>query len=191
MGGGSGSASGSPTRRGAAPERPRGDLRGVGIPAGPDPAHPHGRAATAPAFEAYRPFSEGLEQYLVRDYRQAIAFFQVARDADSTFVAATIYEALSHSNLGEFAAEDSLLSSLVRADARLTPFERRWLEYRRALLAGNRPAALLAMRSAAAEAPGSKAVYNLGVEAMEGRRLADAGRPSRAFRWTAVPCGGS
>ncbi|HSW31007.1 MAG TPA: protein kinase [Longimicrobiales bacterium] len=133
-----------------------------------------GRAATAPAFEAYRPFSEGLEQYLVGDYRQAIALFRVARDADSTFVAPTMYEALSHSNLGEFAAEDSLLASLVRADAHLTPFERRWLEYRRALLAGNRPAALLAIRSAAAEAPGSKAAYNLGVEAMEGRRLADA-----------------
>ncbi|HJU66750.1 MAG TPA: hypothetical protein VJ650_00785, partial [Gemmatimonadaceae bacterium] len=52
--------------------------------------------------------------------------------------------------------------------------DRHWLDYRRALLAGRREEALRAIRDAAQLAPGSRASYNLAVEAMEAGRLEEA-----------------
>jgi tetratricopeptide (TPR) repeat protein/TolB-like protein len=131
-------------------------------------------AADPPPFRVYRMFSEGLDRYLAADWDAAAELFLEAHRADASFVTPVLYAALSHSNMGAFAVEDSLLRAASGDPWSLTPFEWGWIQYRLAFLAGDRAAALQAIRAVAAAAPGSKAVYNYGVEAMEGRRLREA-----------------
>jgi tetratricopeptide (TPR) repeat protein len=67
-----------------------------------------------------------------------------------------------------------LLDVLQRLRSRLTTHQQHWVDYRRALMAGDRPAALIAVRRVAAEEPGSKAVYNYALEALQNGRLHEA-----------------
>ena len=127
-----------------------------------------------PSYDAYRLFSEGLGQYIQNRYPEAIASFHGSYLLDSTFVLPLLYESLSEANRGHFAKADSLLGIIVQYRDQLSDYHRGWLDYRRALLAGDRSAALHAIRSTASAAPGSKAVYNLAVEAWENGYVHDA-----------------
>jgi tetratricopeptide (TPR) repeat protein len=130
--------------------------------------------APPPRFEAYRSFADGLELYVRNQYEEALAGFTRAVSLDSTFVAARLYSAICHSNLGRFAASDSVARSAAAARDRLTDHDRAWLDYLRAQLRGERETALRAIRSAAELAPGSKAAYNTAYVALMVNRPREA-----------------
>jgi tRNA A-37 threonylcarbamoyl transferase component Bud32/tetratricopeptide (TPR) repeat protein len=131
-------------------------------------------ARLPPTYDAYQRFTAGLEAYVADERHDAGAAFLDAWRRDTTFVVALLYAALNASNLRQYAAADSMLRVVGRAADRLTPYHRLWLGFRQALLSQDRPAALRAVRALAAEAPRSKATYNLAIEAWENGHLEEA-----------------
>jgi tetratricopeptide (TPR) repeat protein len=125
-------------------------------------------------YQAYVAFSEGLDQYVSADFVTALPNFVRAYAIDTTFVAPLLYASLCASNLGQFARSDSLLSVVARHRTELTEYQRSWLAYRLAFLAGDHTRALVAIRSAANLAPDSKASYNHAVTAFQAGRSAEA-----------------
>jgi TolB-like protein len=132
------------------------------------------RTTQPPRYEAYREFAQGIDAYVRGDYRDALPRFHRAYDIDPTFYSSLFFASLNHSNLGQYAEADSLLARIAPYKERLSDYERHWLEYRLAFNAGDRPRALQHIRLAAASAPGSKADYNLAIEALEGGMLDEA-----------------
>jgi hypothetical protein len=86
---------------------------------------------------------------------------------DSTSPTPLLFASISLSNQGRYREADSLAQLLASRRNKLSPFYQDWLDYRLALLSGDRPKALVAVRRLAGRAPGSKATYNLAVEALE------------------------
>jgi serine/threonine-protein kinase len=133
-----------------------------------------GRPARPPTWPAYLEASEGLDAYVRNDFAEAALRSRRAFDIDSTFPAPLVIASISLSNLGQFAAADSVLDILERTGSRLSPHQQRWVEYRRALMAGNHEAALRAVRLVAREEPASKAVYNHALQALQAGHLNEA-----------------
>jgi TolB-like protein/predicted Ser/Thr protein kinase len=123
-----------------------------------------------PLYAAYQAFSQGMDAYLQNDYRPALAAFERAHAADSTFALPLLYGAFCHINLFEYARGDSLLRLLRRRRDQLNAYHQHWLDYQIAELHGNDRQALAAIRAAAEMAPASKATYNFAVRAHEARQ---------------------
>ena len=126
-----------------------------------------GASMTPPTFEAYSAFSRGLEEYVRNDFRTAARLFMAAAEADSTFGVPLLFASISLSNVGDYAAADSVARRMNALSATLSPLHRTWLEYRLRMLAGDRSGALEIVRRLAALSPGTKASYNYAVEAYE------------------------
>ena len=133
-----------------------------------------GSPVRPPIYAAYSEASQGLEAYVRGDFADAEQRFRRAYQLDSTFASPLVLASISLSNRGEFAAADSLLDVLQRLRPRLSIHQQHWVDYRRALMAGDRPAALVAARRVAEEEPGSKAVYNYALEALQNGRVQEA-----------------
>ena len=133
-----------------------------------------GRPARPPTWPAYLEASEGLDAYVRNEFADAALRSRRAFDIDSTFPTPLVIASISLSNLGRFAAADSVLDILERTRSRLSPHQLRWVEYRRALMAGNHEAALGAVRLVAREEPASKAVYNHALQALQAGHLDEA-----------------
>jgi tRNA A-37 threonylcarbamoyl transferase component Bud32/tetratricopeptide (TPR) repeat protein len=127
-----------------------------------------------PSFEAYRAFNDGLDQYLHVGNDEALPYFLRAFELDTTFVTPLIYATLNCNNLGWWAQADSLVSILQGYRDRLSEYDRHWLDYLKARVGGDYPAALRAIRQAAELAPGSKAVYNWALIAERSNRPQEA-----------------
>ncbi len=127
-----------------------------------------------PTYEAYREFSQGLDRYIRNDFAGAARLFTNASSQDSTFAAPLLFASISLSNQGRYREADSLLDRLAEHRERLTAFHQTWLDYRRALLAGQRRAALNAVRALDSADPGGKATYNHGTEALENGYVEEA-----------------
>ncbi|MEO7503538.1 MAG: serine/threonine-protein kinase [Gemmatimonadaceae bacterium] len=127
-----------------------------------------------PTYEAYRQFSHGLDRYIGNDFAGAARLFTSAFSQDTTFAAPLLFASISLSNQGRYREADSLLDRLAEQRDRLTPFHQTWLDYRRALMAGQRRAALNAVRALDSADPGSKATYNHGTEALENGYVEEA-----------------
>ena len=123
-----------------------------------------------PLYEAYQAFSQGMDAYLRSDYRPALAAFEAANAADSTFMLPLLYGAFCYIDLSEYAKGDSLLRLLLRNRSRFTAYDQHWLDYQLAELQGKDQQALAAIRAAAQMAPASKATYNFAVRALEARQ---------------------
>ena len=131
-------------------------------------------AVSPPTYEAYVAFSAGLDRYLDADFADALPHFLDAHAADSSFVSSLIYASLCLSNQGEYARSDSLLRVADRSRGSLGRYQRAWLDYRKAFLAGQHERALVAIRAAARLAPDSKASYNHAVAAYQTGRVVEA-----------------
>jgi serine/threonine-protein kinase len=119
-----------------------------------------------PTFEAYRRFDRGISLYNQLDYRPAAEALVEAWRADTTFLPALVYAARAMMNTGEPARVDSLVRSLRRRQPQLTSHLDLEVQYLEAVLANDARRALAAIRRAAAEAPGSRAGYNVAVTAL-------------------------
>jgi tetratricopeptide (TPR) repeat protein len=134
-----------------------------------------------PTYEAYQEFSAGMAAYVASDFRSASTRLIHAFRLDSTFPTPLLFASISLSNQGRYAEADSFAQILAGRRSALNPFHQAWLDYRLAFLAGDRPAALGAVRRLARRAPGSKAGYNLAVEALENGYLDEAITALRAL----------
>ena len=136
---------------------------------------------TPPTYEAYSDFSAGMSAYLHSEFSTAVTKFTAAAARDSTFATPRLFASISLSNLGRYAESDSAAQSLVRMRDRLNPYYQDWLDYRLALLAGERPKALVAVRRLAGRAPGTKATFNLALEAQENGYIDEGLRAIRSL----------
>ena len=127
-----------------------------------------------PTYAAYRAFSEGMGLYIAGHNAQAFPLFRNAFEVDSSFTPALLYASICLTNVGQWARADSLLRTVDRRRATLSEYHRAWLDYRRALIAGNHEGALAAIRLAAKAAPESKAAYNYAAEAFQSGHLREA-----------------
>jgi TolB-like protein len=127
-------------------------------------------AERPPTFEAYQAFAQGLEAYVRSDDSAAVVRFEAAHQLDSTFVLPILYASFCRSNLGDFPGADSLLKVVAPYRDRLSEYDRAWMDFRVAQLAGRDEQALAAIRRAAELAPTSKATYNFAVQAYEARQ---------------------
>ena len=136
---------------------------------------------TPPTYEAYSDFSAGMSDYLRSDFGAAATKFVSASARDSTFATPLLFASISLSNLRRFAEADSVAHVLLRMRQRLNPYYQDWLDFRLALLAGDRPKALVAVRQLASRAPATKATYNLALEAQENGYLDEGLRAIRSL----------
>jgi serine/threonine-protein kinase len=127
------------------------------------------QAETPPTYAAYQAFSEGMQAYVHEDYVPALAAFERAWQADTTFLLPLLYASFCHINRRDYVGADSVLRIAARGRERLSDYNRSWLDYQRAELAGDIPAALAAIGHAAELAPASKAPYNFAMAAFEAR----------------------
>ncbi|HJP60785.1 MAG TPA: serine/threonine-protein kinase, partial [Gemmatimonadaceae bacterium] len=134
-----------------------------------------------PTYEAYRDFSLGLERYIRGDFDDAERLFESAYSHDTSFAAPVLFASISLSNEAKYRAADSLLNKLSTQRERLSRMQQVWLDYRRALMAGQRAAALAAIRTLDSLNPGTKATYNHGVEALENGYIDEAIKTLRSL----------
>jgi tetratricopeptide (TPR) repeat protein len=133
-----------------------------------------GLTGDPPVFEAYEAFNAGLERFINRQWQASLPFFRRATELDSTWVQPILYLALSHINLGEDVAVDSLLNLMGSHGSDLTPYQEAWMENLQAALHGDREAALTAGRRGSEIAPGSKLVFKRSIDALRTNRPREA-----------------
>lgn len=129
---------------------------------------------TPPTYASYVAFSEGVEAHIATRFDDARGHFREAFALDSSFALSLLYASIASTNLGDFAEADSLLRVVEERRWRLNEYHRAWLDYRRAFVAGNREAALRAIRVAAQLAPDSRAGYNHAVTAYQSGQVLEA-----------------
>jgi hypothetical protein len=133
-----------------------------------------------PTWEAYRFFERGIELYNQLDYRPAAEALLDAWRADTTYLPPLVFAARALMNTGQHARVDSLVQSLRRRHAVMSPYLDLQVQYLEALLAGDAMRALVAIRRAAADAPHSRAGYNVAFTALsvnQGMSMAMLRRP--------------
>jgi len=76
-----------------------------------------------PDYDAYRAFIEGLEVFWRSDFVDSRQHFQRSIELDPDYHLPRILLVLSHTNVGEWAEAESLLSELERRRSELSPYE--------------------------------------------------------------------
>jgi TolB-like protein len=145
----------------------------------------------APTYEAHRAYVTGLELFLDQRYPEAIAEFDRARSADSTFLAPLLRIAVAFGNMGYPEREDSVLRLLAPHRGEMPDEGRVSFDWMEASLRGDLPAAYRHASALYARAPSStsrylKAIYalrlNRPAETVELLRGEPQGNTARA-RW--------
>ncbi len=112
------------------------------------------RSIHPPSFEAYQEYIAGMDLFFV-DNQNALVHFGRATELDSDFVAPRLMTLSLLRNAQRFVEAQALLDQLSAQRQRLNTFERYWLEYHKARLAGDNQRALLQMRGCQELAPRS------------------------------------
>jgi DNA-binding SARP family transcriptional activator/tetratricopeptide (TPR) repeat protein/TolB-like protein len=137
----------------------------------------HARFAMAPpTYEAYADYVNGMEAFVRQDLETALRHFERSASQDTTYPMPVLAYAIARSNLGDWAATDSLVRRLEGSRDRLGPFERGVLDMVQGWLRGDDAAAYEASVRQAMIAPGSIGHYQVAEQA---RRL---NRPREALR---------
>jgi DNA-binding SARP family transcriptional activator/tetratricopeptide (TPR) repeat protein len=140
-------------------------------------AESHARAAmTPPTYEAYREYVAGTEAFVRRDLEAALRHMQRAAAHDTAYPMPLIVSAIVHSNMGNWAAADSIITGVDAFRDRLAPLERHIHDMVRAWIAGDDHAAYDAVVRQRPLVPGTIAHYQVAEQA---RRL---NRPREALR---------
>jgi len=113
-----------------------------------------------PSYDAYKTFADGLDDMYARRGNSPATFLR-AYALDSGFTLPLLYAAMNYHGQGNFAGADSLLRLLRHRRSEIPPYDRYLLDYQTAMLQGDRSAAYVAARAAAAIAPGSLAAVVL------------------------------
>jgi tRNA A-37 threonylcarbamoyl transferase component Bud32/tetratricopeptide (TPR) repeat protein len=119
-----------------------------------------------PRYSAYLDFERGIQMYNRQAYGDAIDMLLSAWRNDPSFEPALVYAARSMWNSSARGRADSLVKSIRARGAVLSPYLDLEVQYLEAMLAGDGPRALIAIRQAAAKAPAGRASYNVGFTAL-------------------------
>lgn len=133
-------------------------------------------ASTPPSYEAYSDFLRGFEQFVDGDLTKALALFERAANADTTYRMAQLAAAIAQSNLGDVRGAFARVHSLKQARDRLGPVEQGTLDMLDGMLRGDTPAVYTAVLRTSRITPGSIVEYMVAESA---RRL---NRPHEALR---------
>jgi DNA-binding SARP family transcriptional activator/TolB-like protein len=137
----------------------------------------HVRVARAPpSYDAYHAYVSGFESFVRQDVPAALRHFQRAAAADSTFMLAAVAAAIMHTNLGDYAAADSIARRVAESRDHLGAMEAATLDMLEGWLRGDDQAAYEASLRQARFAPGSIGEYQVAEQA---RRL---NRPAETVR---------
>jgi tetratricopeptide (TPR) repeat protein len=101
-----------------------------------------------PSYEAYQAWARGIERFYLYDMQGALDHFREAYQLDTTFVVALIGIGSAHNHLGQLAELDSILALLEPRRSELPPAHQLWVEWLRAVLAGDVVGKLEAARAA-------------------------------------------
>ncbi len=107
-----------------------------------------------PSIEAYREFLTALDIFY-NDNASAVPYFVRALELDPEFTEPRVWLIGAQSNMGQFAEAAKQLGILEQRRGRLTPINRRRLDFFRANLSGHYEDALIAQRDVVRLAPGS------------------------------------
>lgn len=128
-----------------------------------------------PSFEAYQEWTEGVAATLRSDLRTALSYFERASDRDSSFTGAILWASIANINLGRYATADSLLRRIGGSIDRLTPGQRHFYRWQRALLTGDFEDVLRTTRERAKYQVGSGiGRYDLALFLLRLNRVAEA-----------------
>ena len=119
-----------------------------------------------PRYSAYLDFERGIQMYNRQAYGGAVDMLLNAWRNDTSFEPALVYAARSMWNSSARGRADSLVKSIRARGAVLSPYLDLEVQYLEAMLAGDGPRALAAIRQAAAKAPAGRASYNVGFTAL-------------------------
>jgi DNA-binding SARP family transcriptional activator/TolB-like protein len=131
-------------------------------------------SSAVPTFAAYVNYMEGSERRLRLEFREALGYYFAAYAIDSAFVQPLLWAALTYLNLRDYSAADSLVRVIARSRDLLSGHDRLWLDWLRAMLRGNRQAALETVRDLTAWAPQSMWEYEHGLDARSVNRPREA-----------------
>lgn len=126
-----------------------------------------------PTLDAYETFLRGVDRFIRGEYLDALPHLARAFELDPSFARAALLAASTHLNLGNPQGADSVARLLASREAELAPYEGAHLASLRAMLAGDRTAALEAATEAAGLAPGGPITAVAALFALE---LGDAER---------------
>lgn len=106
-----------------------------------------------PDYDAYRAFIEGLEVFWRSDFVDSRQHFQRSIELDADYHLPRILLVFSHTNVGEWAEAESLLSELERRRDELSPYERYRVDQLIAITNGDLDAAHYAAHQASSISP--------------------------------------
>ena len=128
--------------------------------------HPPSRSA--PTFDAYRAFDEGLGYYVRSMYWEARPHMHRAFALDSTFILPLLFAASSHISVSQRAQADSVLGIVQSYGDQLSNYHRLWLEILQAKVEGDWERQYRAGRRGAELASGSMLVFEHARVALRG-----------------------
>ncbi|MEW5918408.1 MAG: hypothetical protein AB1762_18545, partial [Gemmatimonadota bacterium] len=137
-------------------------------------------APNPPRYATYLEFERGLQMYNRQQYRDAVDVLLNAWRSDTTFTPAAVLAARSMWNISARDRADSVVRSIRARRTVLSPYLDLEIQYIEAMLAGDGPRALTAIRQAAARSPGGRANYNLAFTALSVGRADEAREALRA-----------
>ena len=126
---------------------------------------------------SYRPYAEGMDLFIQRNFDAATSAFLRAASVDTNFHSARVWAVASYGNSGEPALADSLSRAVDAVRDRLMPFDRAIHDYWKANLAGDRSARYEAAQDGLRAAPASELMLFLAGFAALG-----VNRPEEAIR---------
>jgi TolB-like protein len=103
--------------------------------------------AQPPTYEASKAYARAMREWVRTDYEAAAWSFEDAYALDTTYLRSLMLATSAHGNVGRQARSDSLFEILQSRRGELAPYDRYRLDYRSAIVRGDRPAALAAARA--------------------------------------------
>jgi len=97
-----------------------------------------------PSLEVYEEYIRGQQLFFSGQFEKAIDCFLRAANSDSNFVCPLIMAGIAHFNLNEFAAADALAQKADKSVEKLAQYDRKHLDFLKAILKRDKHAALRA-----------------------------------------------
>src|SRR4051812_15084213 len=115
-----------------------------------------GSLAEPPSLDAYEEVYRGMEAYLRGDDSSQFAHLELAAQLDTAYTTPLVFLAFARAYHFQYEAADSAMRRAESLSDRLTPAERALLEHLRAMMSGDRDAAVLSAQRFTALMPGSQ-----------------------------------
>ena len=112
-------------------------------------------ASSAPSYQAYESYVEGLKAYLTNDFTQSATLFRRAFELDSTFLRARVWEAGSLAWSGSREDAHRLFDELIARSNQLSPYDRHHVVFFKAVSLDDQETAYQEAQAMVKASPGS------------------------------------